>query len=279
MHGGDAVVPRVWRDAAVNGSQMGKGGGETLLTDPDAPKGCAEVSRRCRRERQHPSRETEGSHNQGRQLPRIRMAAFLATILLQARRAREPEPQRAGPYSPLSSPLREKLYLVGDKLWIIMEYMDGIHLSIHMAEGEMAAICRECLQALNSLYSNLVIHRDVKSENILLGMDGSVKLGSRFWPLCSDDFRAEQAGFDGWDDSLDGTRIHHLKFSLTMEMKLIENLESDERQLQDFLNCCLQTNEDSRWSAEQLLQVQCEAAASETAVQWISFLISKTQSH
>ncbi|NXQ15829.1 PAK3 kinase, partial [Peucedramus taeniatus] len=39
-------------------------------------------------------------------------------------------------------------YLVGDKPWIIMEYMDGGPLSsvlkeVHMAEGEMAAICRE----------------------------------------------------------------------------------------------------------------------------------------
>ncbi|NWI45454.1 PAK3 kinase, partial [Picathartes gymnocephalus] len=38
--------------------------------------------------------------------------------------------------------------LVGDKLRIIMEYMDGGPLSsvikeVHMAEGEMAAICRE----------------------------------------------------------------------------------------------------------------------------------------
>ncbi|NWW82375.1 PAK3 kinase, partial [Climacteris rufus] len=39
-------------------------------------------------------------------------------------------------------------YLVGDKLWIIMEYMDGGPLSsvikdICLAEGEIAAICRE----------------------------------------------------------------------------------------------------------------------------------------
>ncbi|NWH35983.1 PAK3 kinase, partial [Chloropsis hardwickii] len=39
------------------------------------------------------------------------------------------------------------------------------------------------LQALNSLHSNLVIHRHVKSENILLGMDRSVKLAN--FGLCA----------------------------------------------------------------------------------------------
>ncbi|NXH24828.1 PAK3 kinase, partial [Myiagra hebetior] len=72
-------------------------------------------------------------------------------------------------------------YLVDDELWLVMEYMDGGSLhdvisKTYLSEDEMAAISRECLKGLDFLHSNHVIHRDVKSCNILLRTDGSVKL-------------------------------------------------------------------------------------------------------
>lgn len=72
-------------------------------------------------------------------------------------------------------------YLVGDELWVVMEYLEGGALTdivthSKMDEVQIATVCKACLQALAYLHSHGVIHRDIKSDSILLAKDGKVKL-------------------------------------------------------------------------------------------------------
>lgn len=72
-------------------------------------------------------------------------------------------------------------YLVGEDLWVVMEYMEGGSLTDvvtfnMMREGQIAAVCREVLHGLQFLHSKGVIHRDIKSDNILLSLEGNIKL-------------------------------------------------------------------------------------------------------
>ncbi|CAF1411778.1 unnamed protein product, partial [Didymodactylos carnosus] len=88
-------------------------------------------------------------------------------------------------------------YLVDNELWVVMEYLEGgaltelitplqTSLSSHLAvdsmiqprmnEQQIATVCKSVLEALEFLHLNGVIHRDIKSDSILLASDGTVKL-------------------------------------------------------------------------------------------------------
>ncbi|KZF21127.1 Pkinase-domain-containing protein [Xylona heveae TC161] len=72
-------------------------------------------------------------------------------------------------------------FLLRGDLWVVMEYMEGGSLTDVvtyniMSEGQISAVCKEVLNGLQHLHSKGVIHRDIKSDNILLSMEGNIKL-------------------------------------------------------------------------------------------------------
>ncbi|XP_068854499.1 serine/threonine-protein kinase PAK 3-like [Aphelocoma coerulescens] len=184
-------------------------------------------------------------------------------------------------------------YLVDDEVWLVMEYMDGGTLrdvisKTYLSEDEMAAVSRECLQGLDFLHSNHVIHRDVKSCNILLRTDGSVKLGNfglsaqltpeqnlrssvvgTSWWMAPEVVLGQPYGpkVDIWSLGIVGfemveREVPHWNESPTLAELLIATGGRPKVQqpnlfsvsLRHFLSCCLQTKEERLWSAKELLQ-------------------------
>lgn len=52
-----------------------------------------------------------------------------------------------------------------------------IELERPLTEPQIRVVCKQTLQALVYLHENKMIHRDLKAGNILLTLDGDVKLG------------------------------------------------------------------------------------------------------
>jgi p21-activated kinase 1 len=74
-------------------------------------------------------------------------------------------------------------FLCKDDLWFVMEYMKGGSLADVvttnlMTQGQIAAVSRETAQGLQYLHEHGIIHRDIKSDNVLLSSACKVKIST-----------------------------------------------------------------------------------------------------
>ncbi|PIO40747.1 hypothetical protein AB205_0017430, partial [Aquarana catesbeiana] len=187
-----------------------------------------------------------------------------------------------------------------NNLWILIEFcaggaVDAVMLELERAltEPQIRVVCKQTLEALVYLHEAKIIHRDLKAGNILLTLDGDVKLadfgvsakntrtlqrrdsfiGTPYWMapevvMCETskdkpyDFKA-----DVW--SLGVTLIemaqieppHHELNPMRVLLKIAKSEPPTlaqpsrwSRDFNDFLRKCLEKNVDNRWTPAQLLQ-------------------------
>jgi hypothetical protein len=190
-------------------------------------------------------------------------------------------------------------YIVEGRLWVVMEYMGGGCLTevleqfengVRMNEVQIANVCLETLRGLRYIHSMHRIHRDIKSDNILLGADGSVKIadfgyaaqltqekskrttivGTPYW-MAPELIRGQHYDqkVDMWSlgimvmemaegepPYMEFPPLRALFLITTKGIPGLKHPEAWSEEFKDFLTMCLQKDVASRPTADDLLQVR-----------------------
>ncbi|XP_029545197.1 STE20-like serine/threonine-protein kinase isoform X1 [Salmo trutta] len=186
------------------------------------------------------------------------------------------------------------------KLWILIEFcaggaVDAIMLELErpLTEPQIRVVCKQTLQALLYLHDNKVIHRDLKAGNILLSLNGDVKLadfgvsakntktlqrrdsfiGTPYWMapevVMCETFKDRPYDYkaDIWSlgvTLIEMAQIEPPNHEMNPMRVLLKIAKADPPTLMqpsrwspefsDFLRKCLDKNVDNRWNVAQLLQ-------------------------
>jgi len=184
-------------------------------------------------------------------------------------------------------------FLQGKSLIVAMELMDGGSLVdlltvCKLNESHMAYIMRETLHALAFMHKKNIIHRDIKSDNLLCNKKGAVKLadfgfsakltaqkkkrqtvvGTPYW-MAPELVRGKEYGtkVDIWSAGimlielvekepphLNEPPLRALYLIATSGPPKLKNPSKWSEDLQDFLNNACNPVPGQRWSATQLLE-------------------------
>ena len=184
-------------------------------------------------------------------------------------------------------------FLVANELWVVMELMEGGSLTdvieeLELSNEQIAAVCKQTLEALKYLHEKNIIHRDIKSDNLLLDKRGHVKItdfgfsaklqkeenkrktmvGTPYW-MAPEVVKQQPYGpkadiwslgimimemIDGEPPYLDEEPLKALYLIATSGSPKLQNADDCSPALLDFLSKCLSVDIGERWSAEQLLE-------------------------